>query len=116
MEEPATVGSSHYCGPALDVSGLFSTNVVSFSRNVVLRGLLFSLNSVSKPRMLSVRADYVLSSLHVALNLAQIAHAKSGTRILLLKKKQRRAIDPNKHWIWEEDWVRTGPDGQPVSL
>ena len=49
-----------------DVLGLFSNNVVSFSRNVVLRELLFSLNSVSKPRMLSVRADYVLSSLQLA--------------------------------------------------
>src|ERR1700746_1632675 len=46
-----------------DILGLFSSNVVSFSRNVVLRGLLFSLNSVLKPRMLSVRAVYVLSSL-----------------------------------------------------
>jgi hypothetical protein len=30
-----------------------------------------SLNSVSKPRMLSVRADYVLSSLHLAYNFLQ---------------------------------------------
>jgi hypothetical protein len=42
----------------------FSINVVSFSRNVVLSPL-FSLNSVSKPRILSVRADYVLSSLQL---------------------------------------------------
>jgi hypothetical protein len=49
-----------------DVVGLFSNNVVSFSRNVVLRDPLFSLNSVSKPLMLSVRADYVLSSPQVA--------------------------------------------------
>jgi hypothetical protein len=48
-----------------DVIGLFSNNVVSFSSNVVLRGLLFSINSVLKPRMLSVRADYVLSSLQL---------------------------------------------------
>src|SRR5271166_738299 len=48
-----------------DVIGLLSNNVVSFSRNVVLRDHLFSLNSVSKPRMLSVRADYVLSSLQL---------------------------------------------------
>jgi len=48
-----------------DVVGLFSINVVSFSRNVVLRDLLFSLNSVSKPRMLSVRTVYVLSSYEV---------------------------------------------------
>jgi hypothetical protein len=45
-----------------DVFGLFSNNVVSFSRNVVLGELLFSLNSVPKPRMLSVRGVYVLSS------------------------------------------------------
>jgi hypothetical protein len=48
-----------------DILGLFSLNVVSFSRDVVLRVLLFSLNSVLKPRMLSVRADYVLSSLQL---------------------------------------------------
>jgi hypothetical protein len=47
--------------------GLFSNNVVSFSRNVVLRGFLFSLNVVPKPRMLSVRSDYVLSSLHLGI-------------------------------------------------
>jgi hypothetical protein len=39
--------------------------VVSFSRNVVFRGLLFSINVVSKLRMLSVRAVYVLSSLQL---------------------------------------------------
>jgi len=50
-----------------DILGLFSLNVVSFSRNVVLSDPLFSLNSVSKPRMLSVRADYVLSSLQVTI-------------------------------------------------
>jgi len=44
---------------------LISSNVVSFSRNVVLRVLLFSLNSVLKPRMLSVRAVYVLSPLQL---------------------------------------------------
>ena len=48
-----------------DVIGLFLNNVVSFSRNVVLSGLSFSVNVVPKPRMLSVRADYVLSSLHL---------------------------------------------------
>src|SRR5438132_9367217 len=48
-----------------DVIGLFSNNVVSFSRNVVLRDHLFSVNLVSKPRMLSVRGDYVLSSLQL---------------------------------------------------
>jgi hypothetical protein len=45
-----------------DVVGLFSINVVSFSRNVVLRGLLFSLKVVWKRAMFSVRGDYVLSS------------------------------------------------------
>src|ERR1700730_996500 len=63
-----------------DVIGLFSNNVVSFSRNVVLRVLLFSLNSVLKPRMLSVRADYVLNSLH----LGGLATALVDTFILLI--------------------------------
>jgi len=45
-----------------DVIGLFSNNVVSFSRNVVLSGPSFSLNVVWKRAMFSVRADYVLSS------------------------------------------------------
>ena len=49
-----------------DVIGLFSNNVVSFSSNVVLRDHLFSLNSVSKPRMFSIRAVYVLSSLQLS--------------------------------------------------
>ena len=48
-----------------DVLGLFSINVVSFSRNLVLRGLLFSNNVVPKPRILSVRTVYVLSSLQL---------------------------------------------------
>jgi hypothetical protein len=48
-----------------NVIGLFSNNVVSFSRNVVLRDYLFSVNVVRKSRMLSVRAVYVLSSLQV---------------------------------------------------
>ena len=46
-----------------DVIGQFSINVVTISLNVLLRDLLFSLNMVSKPRMLSVSADYVLGSL-----------------------------------------------------
>jgi hypothetical protein len=45
---------SHLKWLETDVLGLFSLNVVSFSRNLVLRGSLFSLNSVSNPRMLSV--------------------------------------------------------------
>jgi hypothetical protein len=48
-----------------DVVGLFSINVVSFSRNVVLSGPLFSLNVVWKRAMLSVRIVYVLSLLHL---------------------------------------------------
>jgi len=51
-----------------DVIGQFSPNVVSFSPNVVLRDPLFSLNVVSKPRMLSVRGNYVLSSLQVGIS------------------------------------------------
>jgi hypothetical protein len=49
-----------------DVIGRFSSNVVSFSRNVVLSGLSFSVNLIPKPRMLSVRGDYVLRALHLA--------------------------------------------------
>ena len=48
-----------------DVVGLFSNNVVSFSHNVVLNDLLFSLNVVWKQRILSVRIVYVLSSYEV---------------------------------------------------
>jgi hypothetical protein len=44
----------------------FSNNVVSFSRNLALSDHLFSLNSVPKPRTLSVRAVYVFSSLHLS--------------------------------------------------
>ena len=47
------------------VVGLFANNVVSFSSNVVPEGRLFSINSVSKPRMLSVPAVYVLGPLHL---------------------------------------------------
>ena len=53
-----------------DVVGLFSINVVSFSSNVVLRGLLFSLKVVWKRAMFSVRGDYVLSSLQLSLRQA----------------------------------------------
>ena len=65
MRQESRFSYSHLMWSNPDVVGLFSINVVSFSRNVVLRRLLFSRNSVSKPRMLSVRADYVLSSLHI---------------------------------------------------
>jgi hypothetical protein len=51
-----------------DVIGLFSNNVVSFSRNVVLSGPSFSNNVVWKRAMLSVRADYVLSSLQLSVS------------------------------------------------
>jgi hypothetical protein len=60
-----------------DVFGLFSNNVVSFSRNVVLRGASFSLNLVLKPRMLSVPADYVLGSLQLV-NLVPICFPLIG--------------------------------------
>ena len=56
-----------------DVLGLFSINVVSFSRNSVPRGSLFSTKVVPKSRILSVRTFYVLSSL-------QIARLKQKTR------------------------------------
>jgi hypothetical protein len=49
-----------------DVISLFANNVFSFSRNVVLSGLSFSINVVLKRAMLSVPADYVLSSLQVS--------------------------------------------------
>jgi hypothetical protein len=55
----------HRCARGDLLDSRFSINVVSFSRNVVLSGPSFSINSVPKLRMLSVRVDYVLSSLHV---------------------------------------------------
>jgi hypothetical protein len=66
----------------------FPINVVSFSHNVVLRNPLFSINSVSKPRMLSVRAVYVLSSLQidrhrVRARRPQILHADRQARSAL---------------------------------
>src|SRR5260221_3854501 len=67
-----------------DVVGLFSNNVVSFSRNVVLRDHLFSVNLVSKPRMLSVRTVYVLSSLQLAVKSVFI-----GPRFLALRFSRR---------------------------
>ena len=48
----------------------FSNNAVSFSLNSVLSDASFSINLVPKPRMLSVRAVYVLSSLHLVHRLA----------------------------------------------
>jgi hypothetical protein len=48
-----------------DIVGPFSNNVVSFSNNVVLSGVLFSANVVPKPRMLSGRAIYVLGPLQI---------------------------------------------------
>ena len=64
--KPAAVSYSHLMWSSPDILGLFSNNVVSFSRNVVLSGPIFSINVVWKPRMLSVRAVYVLSSLQLA--------------------------------------------------
>jgi hypothetical protein len=89
-----------------DVLSLFSINVVSFSRNVVLRDPLFSLNSVSKPRMLSVLADYVLSS-------PQLEEKSelwiSGKIRELLGKPEllaERRID--QHDLDEQAWLVTG--------
>jgi len=78
-----------------DVVGLFSNNVVSFSRNVVLSDPLFSLNSVSKPRMLSVRADYVLSSPHVpdARGDKHIASPEAFPKTIQEAKRVRLEID-----------------------
>ena len=63
---------SHTLWFLADVVGLFSINVVSFSRNVVLRDPLFSANLVPKrgcyrfePIMFSVRYSYWASSRHV---------------------------------------------------
>jgi hypothetical protein len=60
-----------------------SNNVVSFSRNVVLRGHLFSLNSVAKPRILSVRADDVLRSLQLLCAIA--CHRRESTHLQRLR-------------------------------
>jgi hypothetical protein len=64
-----------------DVIGLFSNNVVSFSRNVVLSGPLFSLNLVLKSRILSVRTVYVLSSLQVEIGLILFSPARIGIAV-----------------------------------
>jgi hypothetical protein len=72
-----------------DVVGLFSINVVSFSRNVVLRDPLFSLNSVSKLRMLSVRAVYVLSSLHL---IGQYQYARRSQQLAKCDVYNRRRV------------------------
>ena len=50
----------------LALSCYFSSEpLVSVSRDLVLRGSLFSLNVVPKPRMLSVPTVYVLGPLHL---------------------------------------------------
>jgi hypothetical protein len=49
--------------PLIDI--LSAESFAAFSRNVVLGELLFSLNVVPKPWMLSVRTVYVLSSLQL---------------------------------------------------
>ena len=49
----------------VDVLGLFSIIVVSFSINLVLGDRIFSINLVPKQRMFSVPAIYVLSPLHL---------------------------------------------------
>ena len=48
-----------------DVLGLFSINVVPFSRNVVPSARIFSINPVPKTRMFSVPAIYVLGPLQI---------------------------------------------------
>lgn len=57
-----------------DVIGLFSNNVVSFSHNVVLRGPLFSLNSVSKLR----RGDHTKRNIKYASALPRIVRPKEN--------------------------------------
>jgi hypothetical protein len=57
-----------------DILGLFSNNVVSFSRNLVLKSLLFSINVVRKWAMFLGQAIYVLGPLQLR---------KAGTRALL---------------------------------
>jgi hypothetical protein len=42
----------------MDILGLFSNNVVSFSRNLVLKSLLFSINVVRKSAMFLGRYSY----------------------------------------------------------
>src|SRR5208337_3926095 len=69
-----------------DVVGLFSNNVVSFSSNVVLSDPLFSLNSVWKPRMLSVRADYVLSSLQLSMLRRHLEELGHGYKLSEIKE------------------------------
>ena len=49
----------------VDVLGLFSIIVVSFSINLVLGDRIFSNNVVPKPRMFSVPVICVLGSLHI---------------------------------------------------
>src|SRR5271165_5495231 len=85
-----------------DVLGLFSNNVVSFSSNVVLSGLSFSINSVPKPRMLSVRSVYVLSSLQlpvpepssskVGIDADRHRFDQSGARSLLLSSSRNATL------------------------
>ena len=53
-----------------DVLGLFSANVGPFSRNVVPGAWIFSINVVSKPRMFSIPAIYVLDPLQVPVRVA----------------------------------------------
>ena len=60
-----------------DVIGVFLTNVVSFARIVVLRSPLFLIKVVSNPRMLSVRADYVLSSAQLVYHLVRTRSSES---------------------------------------
>jgi hypothetical protein len=71
-----------------DVCGLFSTNVVSFSSNVVPSGSLFSINLVPKQRMFLGQAIYVLSPLHIGNLLVLRARAAywfvAGSTVILV--------------------------------
>jgi hypothetical protein len=64
LREPTVVILDH---SGFRIIGLFSNNVVSFSRNVVLRGPLFSANVVPKQRMFLGQAIYVLWPLQIAI-------------------------------------------------
>ena len=62
-----------------DVIGLFSNNVVSFSRNVVLSSRLFSANVVRKRAMFLGQAIYVLGPLQL-IGQARKAPAGNGVK------------------------------------
>ena len=67
----------------VDVLGLFSANVGSFSRNVVPNIRIFSMNPVSKPPMFSVQAVYVIGPLHLACASISIRTAAVHVNVLV---------------------------------